>query len=245
MVDTQRITSTSLIAVSVGEVAGALAATHPERLVHTFEVASFFPLDVESVERVMHCLEGHYQLDQVRRDGLGYWAFLEPSEIDAGAVRRYLRGEHLEPSGQLMRQLAALARDDEEYRRTRDQHELLRLVGELDDRCVAFSRLIHGNAMTSARLKSLLNDFVAVGHGSRRGRRGAGRPALHLPPGGLPSEPSSGPPRGFAAGGAPSRRQAPRAAAGGGRLLRAGAAGDGGGAGRWRLVAGPRDLWPA
>ena len=164
MVDTQRITSTSLIAVCIGEVAAALATEHPRRMVHLFAVASYFPLDVESVARVMDCLQGQYHLDQLRLGGLSHWVFLEPQELDAPALRRYQRGDHLAPDGQLMRQLAALARDDEEYRRTRDQHDLLRLVSELDDLDVEFSRLAHGTAMTSARLKSLLNDFVAAGH---------------------------------------------------------------------------------
>jgi hypothetical protein len=158
MVDTQRISATSLLAMHVAEVTSRLAREREERYVHAFEVTTHFPLDVETIARTLDVLTEEYPLRRICLDEIVYYRLDDPEAFeedeDAGA--------RLAADGPLMRELAELLESEEqEMRAVLDQHELLAVVSELRASSVELSSLTCRTTLSNAKIKSFLNDWTA------------------------------------------------------------------------------------
>ena len=164
MVDTQRFQLTPDCVRLVAEVAAMLARRREEDVTHVLEVATYFPLDVQSVARILESLEDDEGgVRRIQREALSYFEFDDPDlyslrELDVDD------GEHLEESQGLTRTINALKTDGNWGRKTREEHEILRVAAGAKSRTVELAYFTSRLEMPSAKIQSILNDFGAEGH---------------------------------------------------------------------------------
>lgn len=160
MVDTQRFQLGPGPVDAVADVVLELAARHNGET-NALQVATYLPLDVESVSRILDSLAEDYELERLERDGLSVTQVEVPDDhasVDIDA------GEHLEDASQLMDNLTELKAEEGWDRKVRDQHELLKLAAEADSRHIDLSHFTGRADIPSAKIQSILNDFGAEGY---------------------------------------------------------------------------------
>lgn len=158
MVDTERFQLGPELIETVTVVAATLADREP-REVNPLQVTAYVPLDVDSVGRILESVEKDYEVERVEHGGVCYFRFdnpgeMAPSELDIDA------GEHIDDEA-LDDNLAALNSDEGWNRKTREQHELLRIAADSADRTIELSYFLSRTDIPSARVQSILNDFGA------------------------------------------------------------------------------------
>ncbi len=162
MVDTQQLQSAPQCVSGVAEVAAQRASASPEHLTHALEVTSYFPLDVDTVSRMLESLCERDDISMLERDSIAYVHIDEPDaynlrmlDIDAS--------EHLTSNTSLLKHLAVLRSDDVWMRRVRDQHALLRVAAQARDATLELSYFSNRSDLPSAKIQSVLNDLGASG----------------------------------------------------------------------------------
>jgi hypothetical protein len=165
MVDTHRFKLGPVCVRLVAEVAAILARQNDGRLTHVLQVATYLPLDVQSVARILESLEegGELGVHRVQRDSLSWVVFPDPDiyihrEIDLEG------GEHLDEIHGLLRTINALKTDEDWERKMREEHQVLRVAAAAKNRTVELAYLTSRLDLPSAKIQSILNDFRAEGH---------------------------------------------------------------------------------
>lgn len=162
MVDTQRFQLGPYAVQLVSEVMATLAH-HGDGITHAFAVASYLPLDVDSVARILDSLEEDDDVRRVQReDGLCYYERAEgPRRISLEDLQA---GRHLDDCPGFNRNLGALRQDEDWLRKVREQHELLGIAAAARHRTVELGYMTSRSELTSAKIQSILNDFAAEGY---------------------------------------------------------------------------------
>ncbi len=161
MVDTQRFRLGPHCVAFVSDVTATLAARGEGEL-SALLVATYVPLDVESVARILDSLEAEGTVRRVQKDdGVCYYETdgFEPNrtwDIDAG--------EHLDDCPGFRRNLDTLRQDSDWLRKTREQHEVLRIAAGTKKSTLELGHFTSRSEIPSAKIQSLLNDFAAEGY---------------------------------------------------------------------------------
>jgi len=131
--------------------------------VSPLQVATYLPVDAESVARVLESVQDDYEIDRIEKDGICFFQFADPEshapdDLDLDA------GDHLEYVGALENNLASLKSGNGWSRKVREQHEVLRLAGAAEERQLDLSYFFDRSDVSGARTQSILNDFGAEGY---------------------------------------------------------------------------------
>lgn len=162
MFDSQRLRSTPAGIRMVSEVAAELARRSGGRT-SVLAVATYFPVDVDSVARVFEALE---EIEGIERIEEGALTLYEIEEVD-----RFERPgpdvsqqSFIDESAGFVRALGTLKRDEDWVERVQAQHELLRIVADAEKWELELTYLTSRSGKSRARIQSLLNDFDAQGY---------------------------------------------------------------------------------
>lgn len=162
MVDTERFQLGPELIHRVTTLAACVAVDRDGE-VSPLQVATYLPVDAESVARVLESVGDDYDIERIERDGICYFRFADarsraPSDLDLES------GDHLEDVDALENNLASLKSENGWSRKVREQHELVRLAGEADERTLELSYFLDRSEVSGARAQSILNDFGAEGY---------------------------------------------------------------------------------
>jgi hypothetical protein len=163
MVDTLKIQAAPRCLAGLAEVAAVCARQNDEHLTHVLQIVSHFPLDVETVSRMLERMEDRDGMTLLQRDQMTYlWIddpdsyHVEHEDLESGA--------HLEDNATLQRHLQQLCADTEWRRKTREQHELLCHAAAARTRTLDLSYFTRRMNVPGSRIQSMLNDLGACGH---------------------------------------------------------------------------------
>ena len=162
MVDTERFQLGPELIHTVTVVAAHCAA-RGDKSVSPLQVATYVPLDVDSVGRILEAVEEDYELERTERGDICYFEFEDPESIE-DAELDVEAGAHLEETSNLQNNLSALKSDEGWSRKVREQHEVLRIAAKSDSPTVELSYFLSRTDVPSARIQSILNDFEAEGY---------------------------------------------------------------------------------
>lgn len=178
MVDTQRFQLGPGPVDAVADVVLELAARHGGET-NALQVATYLPLDVESVSRILDSLAEDYDLERIERNGLSVTRVDVPDDHQQVDIDD---GEHLEDATQLMDNLTELKAEDDWDRKVRDQHALLQLAADADSSTIDLSHFTGRADIPSAKIQSILNDFGAEGYVECRFDEESDTLSYHFPP---------------------------------------------------------------
>ncbi|MFB6264364.1 MAG: hypothetical protein ABEL76_12195 [Bradymonadaceae bacterium] len=159
MVDTGRFQFGMGLVAVVGTVAAQLAERQGGE-VSPLQVATFLPLDVDSVGRILENLADEESIEPVERDGLRLFRIDAPDQLKRAPVDLDRR-EYIETWDELDDELAEIHIDGERSETVLEQHELIRAASELSPEGgrIELADLEERADVGTARLQSLLNDF--------------------------------------------------------------------------------------
>jgi hypothetical protein len=144
-------------------VAAICASGSGRHRTHALELASFFPLDVETVDRMLGRLDDREGVEFMVEEGVRYLVLEDVESYHVEALDLEA-GEHLERNASFRRHLERLGADEGWRRKTREQHELLCCAAGSGGRRVELSYFTKRLNIPSSRVQSLLNDLSAGGH---------------------------------------------------------------------------------
>jgi hypothetical protein len=163
MVDTQQLQLVSPITRAVSSVAGRLAER--SELVSPLQVVTYLPIDVDSVGRILETLEDAYDIERIERDKLCYFRVADPEALlEKGGEIDLETGVQFWDVEGLMDQLDELKADEDWARRVHEQHDVLAIVAQAEERVVDLAYLLSRSDIPSAKIQSILNDFEAEGY---------------------------------------------------------------------------------
>ncbi len=157
MVDTQRFNLGPGCVKAVTDVANALTDRHGKTSV--LAVASYLPLDIDSVARVMDALQemDHTEVE-IGEDDVTYYVVDDAEEpVDLNSDL-YIEGNQA-----FLKNLETLRRDEDWIRKVRNHHEILRAASKAKSRHVSLDYLVEETGLPKPRLQSILNDFASQG----------------------------------------------------------------------------------
>jgi len=163
MVDTQRFQLGPGPVDAVADVVLELASRRDGE-VNALQVATYLPLDVESVSRILDSLAEDYDLERTERDDLSITLVDLPDDHQSVDIDA---GEHLEDAGELFDNLTELKAEEGWERKVRDQHTLLQLAAAANGSTIDLSHFTGRADIPSAKIQSILNDFGAEGYVDR------------------------------------------------------------------------------
>lgn len=163
MTDSQRLRTVPEGIRLVSEIAGELASRHELGRTSVLAVATYLPMDVDSVARVFEGLEEIAGVERVQEG--------ERTVYELDGVERFApRGvgiddpTYLEEARMFLRAVGSLKQDREWVRKVREQHELLQIAAGAKKQVLELSYITSRSDMPRARVQSLLNDFDAEGY---------------------------------------------------------------------------------
>ncbi len=162
MIDSQRLRTVPEGINLISQVA-ALLSRQRNGTTHVLEVASYFPVDVDSVGRILESLEAVEGVQRVQKDSIYLYEIAHP-EVFASNDFDLDKAEHLENSPAFMRAIANLKKDDDWLKKVREQHELLHIAACAKNYTIELSYFISRSDIPSAKIQSILNDFSAEGY---------------------------------------------------------------------------------
>lgn len=162
MADSQRLRSIQEGIRLVSEIAGEMARRYEGRT-SVLAVTTYLPVDVDSVARVFEGLEEVTGVERVQYGELTVYEIDDPGRLIEES-ENIDAPEFLEEARGFLRALGTLKRDEEWLRKVREQHEILRIIAEADDRILDLSYVTSRAKLPRARVQSLLNDFDAEGY---------------------------------------------------------------------------------
>lgn len=162
MVDTERFQLGPGLIQVVAQVATRLAE-RTDQTVNPIQVATYVPLDVDSVGRILESLEEDYDLERVERDSICLFRFRDAQELEeaTAAPVDIDNGEHLIDNPLFESNLADLKSEDGWTRKVREQHEILSVAAAAGTQTVELSHFISRSDLPSSKVQSILNDFGA------------------------------------------------------------------------------------
>ena len=163
MVDTQKIQAAPRCISGVAEVAATLARERPDRCTHAIEVATCFPVDVETLGRMLEGLSERAGIDLIQSDQVCYLHIDRPDDYNL-RVLDLDAGEHLTSNTSLIKHLSELRSDPQWVRKVEEQHELLRIAAQALTQRFELAYFTSRSDVPSARVQSTLNDLGASGH---------------------------------------------------------------------------------
>lgn len=149
----------------VSQVAAMLAERDADQVTHVLQVATYLPLDVQSVARIMESLEDNpdFGVHRVQKDVLNWVLFDDPERFIHSDIslddERYLTD-----CDGLLRTINALKSDPDWERKMREEHQVLQVAAAAKHRTIELAYLTRRVDLSSAKLQSILNDFDAEGH---------------------------------------------------------------------------------
>ena len=162
MIDTQQLQDAPKCVSGVAEVAATLARADDAQCTHAIEVTTCFPLDIETVGRMLEGLGERAGIDMIQSDGVCYLNFERPDDYNLRMLDLDA-GEHLESNNSLLKHLSVLRGDESWMRKVKEQHELLLVVANARFQRVELSYFTSRTDIPSARIQSTLNDLGASG----------------------------------------------------------------------------------
>jgi len=162
MVDTERFRLGPELVERVTALA-ACAAVAGDGAVSPLQIATYMPIDVESICRILESVQADYDLERLERNGIRYFRFADP-EAHAPTELGIEEGDHLRNLDAVENNYAALKSDEGWSRRVREQHTLLRLASRAGAGLLELEYFLDRSDMSDSRLQSLLNDFGAEGY---------------------------------------------------------------------------------
>ena len=166
MIDTQRIQSAPRCISGIAEVAATLARGHEDRCTHAIEVTTCFPLDVETIGRVLEGLKERAGIESVVSDEIAYLYIARPDDYNLRLLDLD-HGEHLRSNVSFMKHLSALRGDSDWVRKVHEQHQLLRVVASLKGGATNRLQVEDFTSqcdLPASRVQSTLNDLSASCH---------------------------------------------------------------------------------
>lgn len=163
MVDTQRIQNAPQCVSGVAQVAASRARDDAHHRTHVLDVTTFFPLDIETIARMLEDLCDRPDINAIEHEGLSYVVVDEPDAYNLRMLDME-SGEHLTSNTSLLKHLSVLREDTRWMRRVRDQHELLHIAAEASSRALEPAYFTSRTELPSAKVQSLLHDLCASGH---------------------------------------------------------------------------------
>ncbi len=163
MVNTQPLQAAPQCISGIAEVAASRARARPDGVTHALDVASYFPLDVETVSRMLEGLAEREGVTLAPHDELLTLRFDHPDDYNLRELDLE-RGEHMMSNLSLLRHLSVLRADPDWLRRVVVEHELLRVAAEARQRTLDLTYFTSRSELPSAKIQSLLNDWGASGH---------------------------------------------------------------------------------
>lgn len=159
MADSQRLKSVPEGIQLVSEVAAYLARRHEGRT-HVLEITTYFPIDVDSIARI---LEGLEEIDGVNRLQTQGICFYEIEKPDLFSLREIdiEKQEHLNEVPSFTRALSNLKKNEDWVKKVREQHEILQIAASAKSPSVELAYLTSRTEIPSAKIQSILNDFGA------------------------------------------------------------------------------------
>ena len=88
MIDTQKLQEAPKCISGVAEVAATLARADQAQCTHAIEVTTCFPLDIETVGRMLEGLGERAGIDMIQSDGVCYLNFERPDDYNDLVLRR-------------------------------------------------------------------------------------------------------------------------------------------------------------
>lgn len=167
MVDTQRIQNAPQCVSGVAQVAASRARADAHHRTHVLDVTTYFPLDIETIARMLEDLCDRADISEQTHEGLTYVMFDEPDAYNLRMLDMD-RGEHLTTNTSLLKHLSVLREDERWMRRVRDQHELLHVAAGASARALEPSYFTSRTELPRAKVQSLLHDLCASGHVQRQ-----------------------------------------------------------------------------
>ncbi len=162
MADSQRLRSTPEGIRLVSEVAAELAGRSGGRT-SVLAVATYFPVDVDSVARVFEAIEAIDGVERIEEGPLTFYEIEDQQRFERPGPG-VSQASFIDESAGFLRALGTLKSDEEWVRKVRAQHQLLRIVADADETTLELSYLTSRAGMSRARVQSLLNDFDAQGY---------------------------------------------------------------------------------
>ena len=165
MVDTHRFNLGPVCVQLVSEVAAVLAQRHEDHLIHTLQLATYLPLDVQSVTRIVESLEEDEEMgmERVQKESLSWVKFPEPERY----IHRDLdleSGSQFDEAYSLHNTIAQLKSGPDWERKMREEHQVLRVAANAKNRTIELAYLTRRLDLPSAKIQSILNVFQAEGH---------------------------------------------------------------------------------
>lgn len=162
MVDSQRLRSVPEGIHLISEVA-AILARRRGGTTHVLEVASYFPVDVDSAGRILESLEGVEGVRRMQKNSIYFYEIDHPDQFSSRDLD-IDKAEHMEDAPAFMRAIATLKKDSDWVKKVREQHELLHIAACAKNPTVELSHFISRSEIPSAKIQSILNDFSAEGY---------------------------------------------------------------------------------
>lgn len=162
MVDTERFQLGPELVHRVTTLAASIAVERDGR-VNPLQVATYMPIDVESVARILESVEDDYDLERFERGGICYFRFQDPDERVPSDLE-IEAGDHLDDRDAVQSCISSLKSDGDWERKVREQHELIRWAAEADASTLELSYFLDRSDVSASRIQSILNDFGAEGH---------------------------------------------------------------------------------
>jgi hypothetical protein len=161
MVDTQRFRIGPHAVAFVSDVTATLAGRGDGEF-SALVVATYVPLDVESVARILDSLEAEGDVHRVQReDGVCYY---DAESLQARRVWDLDSGDHLDDCQGFTRNLDTLRQDADWLKKTREQHEVLRIAANSKKSTLELGYFTSRCELPSAKIQSILNDIAAEGY---------------------------------------------------------------------------------
>lgn len=161
MVDTQRFNLGQGCVQTVSAVAREIARRHAGK-VYAVEVATYLPMDLESIARILDSL---VELDEAAHDtddeGVSVFTFDDIEDVqplDIGAE------DFLSRSAAFERNLATLRNNADWTRKVRENHELLYIASHQRSHGMLLSEITDKTRISNARTQSILNDMASQSH---------------------------------------------------------------------------------
>ena len=163
MTDSERLRTVPEGIQLISEVGGRLASQGEGRT-SVLAVATYLPMDVDSVARVFEGLEEIAGVERIQEEKFTVYE-IEEGERFARSEEAGLEGpEFLGESGGFLRAVGSLKRDQDWVRKVKEQHRLLQVAASARDSRVELEYLTTRARLSRARVQSLLNDFDAAGY---------------------------------------------------------------------------------
>jgi hypothetical protein len=163
MVDTQRIQNAPQCISGLARIAAQLAAQSADHCVNVLQVATYVPLDVETVGRMLESLREREDVSVCDKEGFEHIHFDDPESFFSGPSALTSQ-DHLLNNVSLLKHLARLREDATWVRQVQLQHALLKAVSKTRKTRLSPDFFQDALEFPAPLIKSTLGDLCANAH---------------------------------------------------------------------------------